>query len=141
MIIIGLKSVKCENFKEVSKIEDIDSGNSLVWFEEMLDRNFVLSNHCEDNALPYGVLVRNISVTKLLVYASKGAKYFILTSGRHLGDIDIEELKAFQNVANDYLLDIKILYVINNVADIDVIADARLDGAIFVNYLMKGELA
>lgn len=137
MIIVGLDAVNCEVFSEISNVLGAENSMGTIWFETLADKNFELSGHCEKHALSYAVLLRNYDVTKLLIYAAKGAKYVLLTTGQHIHEIDTNMLKEFQNIAQNYLLDTKILYVIKDVQDIAHLAETGVDGVIFVDFLIK----
>ncbi len=123
MIIIGHKMIKSEEFHRIYHIEDIGKTNHLVWFEEIIEVGLKIARFCQDNEVEYAVKIN--SITELVLYGALGAKYVII-------DGDVIE---YQKVANEYLLDTKILALINRVDEIEKIARLGIDGVIFQEVL------
>ena len=109
----------CEKFTKVKTLEDIknSSGNSTLIFD-YCNSSLELYNFCKINSIPYGVKI--ISIKELIFVANLNAKYIFCDT--------IEKAKKFQKIANDYLMDTKIILLISNLDDIENIADFGIDG-------------
>ncbi len=119
MIIIGYDAIAAEKFSKITSLEEIDATQGLVWFEASKDAEHILALHCLQNSLAYAV--RITSIKELLIYANLGAKYVILQRSP----------EQYQKIAETYLLDTKILYVIKSIEEIEELARMGIDGVIF----------
>ena len=123
MIIIGYYAIASEKFSKVSSLEEMETTQGLVWFESSEDKMHSLSRHCQQNAILYAVKIQNIK--ELLIYGALGAKYALLHKSP----------ESYQKIAETYLLDIKILYVIEDIEEIEEVAKMGIDGVIFEQIL------
>lgn len=123
MIIIGHEMIRYEEFSQVFDIKDIESTANLVWFENLGDKGLEIARFCQDNEVEYALKIDNL--TDLMLYGALGAKYVMIE-----GD-GVE----YQRVANEYLLDTKILVLIDEVSQIEKIARLGIDGVIFKRVL------
>jgi len=108
-----------EKFKKVKTLEDIKNSpsNSTLIFDYS-DSLFELYSFCKINNIPYGVNI--ISVKELIFTANLNAKYIFCDT--------IEKAKKFQKIANEYLMDTKIILLVSNFNDIENIASFGIDG-------------
>lgn len=123
MIIIGYYAIASEKFSKIENLQDIDATQGLVWFDSSDDKMHSLSRHCLQNTIPYAVKIDNIK--DLLIYAGLGAKYVMLQKSP----------EKYQKIAEDYMLDTKILYIIEEIEEIEEIAKMGVDGVIFEQHL------
>lgn len=123
MIIIGYDPIMSEKFSKITEIKQIDTTQGLVWFLAKEDKDFSFSLFCKQNNVPYAVKIE--SIKELLIYAKLDAKYVILQ----------DFPKQYQQIAETYLFDTKILYEIEEIEEIEEIASMGIDGVIFKKVL------
>ena len=110
----------CEEvFEKVKTIEDIKKTkpNSTLIFD-YCDSSIEVYNFCKINDIPYGVKINTIK--ELIFISNLNAKYAFADN--------IENAKIFQKIANEYLLDTKIILFIDSLDDIEQIALLGIDG-------------
>ena len=110
----------CEEvFEKVKTIEDIKKTkpNSTLIFD-YCDSSIEVYNFCKINDIPYGVKINTIK--ELIFISNLNAKYAFADN--------IENAKIFQKIANEYLLDTKIILYIDSLDDIEQIALLGIDG-------------
>jgi len=108
-----------EKFIKVKTLDDIKNtpSNSTLIFD-YCEGSLSLFEFCKNNNIAYGV---NINTLKELIFtANLNAKY-IFTD-------DIQKAKIFQKTANEYLLDTKIILLIENFDRIEEIVSTGIDG-------------
>ncbi len=108
-----------EKFIKVKTLDDIKNttSNSTLIFD-YCESSLTLFEFCKHNNIPYGV---NISSIKELIFISNlNAKYAFADN--------IEKAKIFQKIANEYLLDTKIIVYINSFEEIEKVAMFGIDG-------------
>ena len=108
-----------EKFVKVKTLEDIKStpSNSTLIFD-YCESSLTIFEFCKINSIPFGV---NINSLKELIFISNfNAKYAFADN--------IENAKIFQKIANEYLLDTKIILLINSFEEIETIAMLGIDG-------------
>ena len=108
-----------EKFIKVKTLDDIKNtpSNSTLIFD-YCESSLTLFEFCKNNNIPYGV---NISSIKELIFISNlNAKYAFADN--------IEKAKLFQKIANEYLLDTKIIIYIKSFEEIEKIAMFGIDG-------------
>jgi len=118
-MIILEKPFSEEIFVKVKTIEDIKNtpNNSTLIFD-YCPSSIDVYNFCKINDIPYGV---NISSIKELIFISNlNAKYAFADN--------IKNAKIFQKIANEYLLDTKIIVYIKSFDEIEKIALLGIDG-------------
>ncbi|MCE3038953.1 hypothetical protein [Helicobacter anatolicus] len=125
MIIVGYYAIASEKFSKINEIEEIERTEGIVWFDVRDDKMYSLSRHCLQNSVSYAVRID--SVKDLLVYASLGAKYVLLQKAP----------ERYQKIVESYMLDVKILYIIEEIEEIEEIAQMGIDGVIFEQFLEK----
>ena len=108
-----------EQFVKVKTLQDIKNSpsNSTLIFD-YCNSSLELYNFCKINDIPYGVNI--ISVKELIFVSNLYAKYIFCDT--------IEKAKKFQKIANEYLMDTKIILLIQNFDDIENIANFGIDG-------------
>jgi len=118
-MIILEKPFSNENFVKVKTLEDIKNtpNNSTLIFD-YCDSSIDVFNFCKLNSIPYGVNIN--SIKELIFISNLNAKYAFADN--------IENAKLFQKIANEYLLDTKIIVYINNFDEIEKVAMLGIDG-------------
>ncbi|PAF48137.1 hypothetical protein BKH46_02175 [Helicobacter sp. 12S02634-8] len=121
MIIIGHYGIAYPKFRKVSDFTEIAKveNHAIVWFDVCDDKGYVLSHHCLQNRVKYALRVDN--VTDFVIYAALKPVYIILEKSPEL----------YQKIAECYLMDTKILYVIQEQGEIEELAKMGIDGVIF----------
>lgn len=118
MILIGDENIKYEEIKKINAISDIQStsSNSTVLY----NFDFEILRYTQENNIASAVVTKNLQE---VIYASSfDVKYIIVTKGI---------AKAAQNIANNYMLDSKILTIIETSEEIVENAIHEIDGVIY----------
>lgn len=118
MILIGDEHVKCEEIEKISSIFDISSTTSNATV--LYNFDFDILKYTQKNNLSSAVITKNLLE---VIYASTfDVKYIIVK--KSIG-------KEAQNIANNYMLDSKILVVIDSKEEIVQNAIDEIDGVIY----------
>ncbi|WP_121020732.1 hypothetical protein [Helicobacter vulpis] len=127
MLIIGHPKIPSPAFKSVSEIAQIaqSSGDAIVYFYAHLENACHLAQHCSTERVKYAVVVSNTYDLALMINFTPA--YIIAPA----------HAPAFQSIANDYLLDAKILMLIHQQEEILQALEMRLDGVIFTEWLTR----
>jgi hypothetical protein len=107
-----------EEFFKVKTLEDIKnspSKSTLVF--EYCPSSLELYNFCKLNSIPYGVKISSI---KELIFVSNLKAKYIFT------DI-LQKASEFQKIAEEYLLDTKIVYLADSLEEIEEVAKLGID--------------
>lgn len=118
MILIGDENIEYEEIKKITAISDIQStsSNSTVLYSF----DFEILRYTHENNIASAVVTKNLQE---VIYASSfDVKYIIVTKGI---------AKAAQNIANNYMLDSKILAIIETSEEIVENAIHEIDGVIY----------
>lgn len=118
MILIGDENIKYEEIEKINAISDIQStsSNSTVLYSF----DFEILRYTQENNIASAVVTKNLQE---VIYASSfDVKYIIVTKGI---------AKAAQNIANNYMLDSKILVIIESSDEIVENAIDEIDGVIY----------
>ncbi|MWV62552.1 hypothetical protein DCO58_03585 [Helicobacter saguini] len=130
-----------QKFKEISDFNECNSVSSDVFIffrlsdTQSLESYFLLAKKLRDNEIKFAVLLDsnnlgrfNLLKTSLLMFADLGASYFMIErddgdfiKGRH-----DDMLATLQNIANFYLLDMKILAVVSSYQAIEELSFMRM---------------
>jgi len=118
MIILN-KPFSYEEFYKVKTLEDIKNSpsNSTLIFD-YCESSLTLFEFCKNNNIPYGV---NIDSIKELIFISNLKAKYAFTD-------KIENAIDFQKIAENYLLDTKIILLVENFDKIEEIARFTIDG-------------
>ncbi|DAB30846.1 MAG TPA: hypothetical protein CFH84_01870 [Sulfurimonas sp. UBA12504] len=127
MILFGHRFIPSENFYHISNIDCIQRTppSSIVCFE-FNEENLDIITHVKSNAVTFALRLTN--VTELIYASNLGAKYAILLP---------KMAKTAQDIAENYLFDMKILVLIEKEEEIEELAILGVDGVIFVNAIIK----
>ena len=108
-----------EKFIKVKTIEDIKKtpSNSTLIFD-FCESSLSIFEFCKNNDIPYGVNIN--SIKELIFISNLNAKYAFVDN--------IQKATIFQKIANEYLLDTKIILWINSFEEIEKIALLGIDG-------------
>lgn len=120
MILIGDKNIRYENIEKIDSISDISSTkpNSTVLFNFDME----LLKYTQSNDINSAVIVNNIK--EIIYSASLNARYIIVSQ---------ELSKIAQKIADNYMLDSKILVIINSEDEMEQNAIDEIDGVIYLN--------
>ena len=105
-----------EEFTFASTLEDIKTKKGTLIFE-YCNSSLDLYNFCKINDIEYGVIIKNKK--ELIFISNLGAKYAFCDT--------ITKAKEFQKIAEDYLLDTKIIYY-GKWKDLEKAIEFRIDG-------------
>jgi hypothetical protein len=108
-----------EKFVKVNSIEEIKStpSNSTLIFEyndKLIDTFYF----CKKNDIPYGVIINKIK--ELIFISNLNAKYAFT--------FNLEKAKQFQKIAENYLLDTKIIFLAKSLDEIENLILYQIDG-------------
>ncbi|MGD9596745.1 hypothetical protein [Wolinella succinogenes] len=125
MLIFGHPAIPAPRFRPIQGIDQIAAipASEVVFFDASMDASRALGCHCHQEKVAYAVKIGRIS--ELLLYANLGASYVILE----------DFLQSFQQIADHYLLDTKILVTIEKESQIEEVAKLGIDGVIFSHFL------
>jgi len=129
MIIIGHPDVPFDPFYYVEEIDDIPRTppNCTLWLGPFKETK-TLAKHCDENRLPYAVMVANI---KEALLANALHAHYLLS--------DPKLAETLQKIADTYLFDAKILVPVNDENEMEQAAKLGIDGAIFQNAITLPE--
>jgi len=118
MIILN-KPFSYEEFYKVKTLEDIKNSpsNSTLIFD-YCESNLTLFEFCKNNEISYGVNIN--SVKELIFISNLKAKYAFVDN--------LEKAKEFQKIAENYLLDTKIILLVESFDKIEEITKFTIDG-------------
>lgn len=121
MIIIGYVPISHLEFKKISSIEQVAMVDNacVVWFESRDDEDYTLCNHCHQYNIKYAIKVENL--TDFILRSCLNPTYVIVEKSPD----------TYQKIAETYLLDTKILYVVEDKDEIVELAKMGIDGVIF----------
>jgi len=124
MLIFGSNYIKNSTLRAINSIEDIDktTPNDILLLKEF-KKPFDLAKYCQKNNLIYAIEAKNLLDS---IYASALDAGFVIA--------DFELAKQIQTLANEYLWDMKVLAKIKNEKELEIVAKAFIDGAIFYNF-------
>ena len=125
MLIFGNEYIESPHFIAISAIEEIDTTTpkDILYLQEF-KAPYLLAKHCAKNSLTYAVKVS--SLKEALFANAFNASYIIAQTTL---------AKELQSIADNYLWDAKVLAIISNDNDLETIAKASIDGAIYQNHI------
>ena len=125
MLIFGNEYIESPHFITISTVEEIDATTpkDILYLQEF-KAPYSLAKHCASNNLPYAIKVNSI---KEALYANALSASYIIA--------EIALAKELQSIADNYLWDTKVLAIISNDDDLETIAKASIDGAIYQNHI------
>ncbi|WP_104695113.1 hypothetical protein [Helicobacter salomonis] len=125
MLIFGHPKIPCPIFKAITTFNEIthSTNDTIVYFHAHLENACELAEHCTTERVKYAVVVSNAYELALMINFTPA--YIIAPM----------QAQDFQSVANDYLLDSKILAPISTQEEITQALHMRLDGVIFKEWL------
>jgi len=125
MILIGDKNIECESIQKITSISDILSTPSNTTI--LYDFNFEILHHTQKNNVNSCVVSKNLQE---VIYASNFAvKYIVVKKSIS---------KQAQDIANNYMLDSKILVIIDTDDEIVDNALDEIDGVIYKKVVENG---
>lgn len=121
MLVFGHPKIPCPRFRFVAHTDAIAQipSNHLIFFYAHGPQAFELSKHCSDHNAKYAVCVQNLLE---LVLMANFKPAFLLVE---------DSPKEYQSVADDYLLDARILWIIHRQEEMQEALRMRVDGVIF----------
>ena len=127
MLVIGHRFIPSQSFYHVLNIDAIrHTPPSSTIYLEFSEENLDIIEHAQKNSISTAMKVSTI--TELIYASSLGAKYIVTTKGN---------AKEFQNIAENYLFDAKILVIIEDENDIQEMAILGIDGTLCSNAILK----
>ena len=127
MMIFGHRFIPNNSFYHVINIEGIsNTPPSSTIYLTFNEQNLDIINHAKLNDIQFALEIENL---RELIYASAlGASYIITTK---------QNAKIFQEIAENYLFDAKILVHIEKDEEIEIFAKEGIDGVIYSNAIIK----
>ena len=127
MLIFGHKFIESKEFIRVNSISKIkDTKPNSVVLLKGLSEPFDMAIYCQKNGIEFGIEVNSI---KEAIFANAlGANYVVC---------EFNLAKELQNLADNYLWDMKILAIIESNQDIEAIAKAFVDGVIYTDSIRR----
>lgn len=113
------KFVTVQNTEDIANTKPKD-----ILFLNSFAPPYDLAKHCLQNQLQYAVLVH--SITEALFASAFNASFIVCEKPL---------ATSLQNIANEYLWDLKILAIISNDNELETLAKASIDGAIYKTYI------
>jgi len=127
MILFGHRFIESDSFYHVESIDAIQkTPPSSTLYIEFSEMNLDIIKHTQANNLSTAIRVKNITE---LIYASQLGCSYVVTKK--------ESAKTLQTVAEEYLLDTKILAEISSEEEIEEIALLGIDGVLFASAIIK----
>ena len=125
MLIFGYPNLEAPKFRYIQNLEEIakSKNEEIVWFYAKQDRDFALLGHCVRCGIACAVRVDD--VLDFVLCASLKPMYFIVD----------DDPKPYQEIAEIYVLDSKVLGVITHKEQIVSMAHKGIDGVIFASWL------
>ncbi|SFP91126.1 hypothetical protein [Hydrogenimonas thermophila] len=129
MIIIGHPDIPFDPLYYVESIEEIvkTPSNSTLWLGAFADAKEI-AQHCYENHIAYGVMAE--SVNDALLANALHAQYILA---------DHSLASKLQKIAENYLFDAKILVPISDESEMEIVAEAGIDGVIFQDAIIFSE--
>jgi len=127
MIFFGHRFLPSESFYHILSIEAIENTPpSCTLYTEFSENNLDVITYMKHNQLPFALAVSTI--TELLYASALGASCII---------VEKNLAKTAQNIAQEYLMDAKILAFISDEEDIEELGLLGVDGVIFADAIIK----
>ncbi len=123
MLIFGHSHITMPHFRRVENIQSIQTSpnDSIVWFRH--NENFALLKHCKEFEIPCAVMVENMIDFMLCAHFSP--RFLLVDS----------HAQEYQKIIDTYLLDSKLLCVVEDLSEIKSLAPYGIDGVITKAYL------
>jgi len=118
MILIGDENVECEKIEKISSISDISSTTSNATV--LYNFDFDILKYTQENHLSSAVITQNLQ--EVIYTSTFDVKYIIVNKSF---------AQKAQNIANNYMLDSKILVVIESNEELVQNAIDEIDGVIY----------
>ncbi len=127
MLIFGDRYIPSNNFIKIKSIEDIKKSSVQdILFLNDFSKPFELAKYCNENNLKYAIYANSI---KDALYANALNCTFLISS--------LSLAKELQILANEYLWDMKVLSIIESENELETVAKAFIDGAIYKNWIKE----
>ncbi len=125
MIILGSEYIPYPQFSFITNIENIKTtpSRSNLFFSFDLE----VMDYCSKNDIPYSVFVDDVTQA---IYANSLHAQFIFI-------YDLQTASKIQKIAENYMFDSKIIYIIQDDTHIEEVANQGIDGVIF-NSILQG---
>jgi len=129
MIIIGHPDIPFDPLYYVETIEEISKtpSNSTLWLGIFASAKEI-AKHCYENQIAFSVMAE--SVNDALLANALHARYILA---------DESLASKLQKIAENYLFDAKILVPISDESEMEIIAEAGIDGVIFQDAIIFSE--
>lgn len=124
MLIIGHKHILAPKFIKLDS--NIESKDAIYYFSSKdIDSSLELANKLKEKELDFAIIVN--SIKEFILLSALSPKYLLTES--------LEQVREFQQLAEHYLLDSKVIKIIEDINEIEVCAKLGIDGVIFKEHL------
>jgi len=129
MIIIGHPDIPFDPLYYVETIEEIAKTppNSTLWLGSFAEAKDI-AKHCYENHISYAVMAE--SLNDALLANALHAQYILA---------DHSLASKLQKIAENYLFDAKILVPVSYESEMEIVAEAGIDGVIFQDAIIFSE--
>ena len=128
MLIFGHPYIDSPNFIKINSLNDIKfTKNSDIILLDGIENNLELAKYLKTNSISYAVYINSI---KDAIFSNALDANFAICK------FDIA--KELQNIANEYLWNMKILALIDSDDMLEKVAMHSIDGVIYENYIKGG---
>ena len=124
MLIFGSEYIESSKFVKVVNEQDIEqtTPKDILLLSDFTPP-YNLAKYCQKNELAFAIEAKNILDA---IYANSFDASFVIA--------DFKLAKELQTIANEYLWDMKVLAKVTKESDLEIVAKAFIDGAIFFNF-------
>ncbi|WP_240329046.1 hypothetical protein [Helicobacter suis] len=125
MLVFGHPKIPCPQFIQVEQVEQIAkiSAKHCIYFKASSLYAFDLANHCTKQQVKYAVGIENL---KEFVWMVNFKPAYLVV---------YKKPENYQSLADDYLLDARILWVIDHEEQVLEALKMKIDGVIFSQIL------
>ena len=121
MLIFGHPWIDSVRFVRIFKKEEINSTSPKdILLLAPLSDSLALAQYCNENSIPFALTAS--TVKEALFANALNAKYLIVPR---------DEAAKIQKVAQEYLMDMRILVLLENDKNLEKLADEGIDGVLF----------
>lgn len=127
MLLIGHRFIPSESFYHILDIDSIkNTPPSSTIYLEFSEENLDIIFHAKSNNINFALQVNSI---ENFIYATSLQATYVI--------VDKEYAKTFQELAQNYLLDTKVLVHIDSDEEIENLALLGIDGVVYSNAIIK----
>jgi hypothetical protein len=123
MLIFGHQWIPSPVFTKVEVVEEIKRtpSNSIIILDILDDSSYRICTHCKENDVHFAIIIS--SLTDAIIASNLGASYAIC--------YEKDKALKLQKLADNYLFDMKMLFVISTFDEIEEFGGLGVDGVLF----------